>query len=79
VHEGGFSCEKNRQGRIEFRDPNCRLIARTGYLPTLSPEIDLPEYRRDRTEKLFIDSQTCVTKYDGGGIDWDLAVGAMFQ
>ena len=79
VHEGGFSCEKNSAGKIEFRDPNGRLIARTGYLPTLSPEIDLADHMRDRYEGLFIDSQTCVTKYDGGGVDWDLAVGAMFQ
>ena len=77
VHEGGFSCEKNQQGKIEFRDPNDRLIARTGYIP--APATNLPEHMRDRYEDLFIDSQTCVTRYDGGGINWDLAVAAMFH
>jgi len=34
---------------------------------------------QERCEDLAIDATTCVTQYNGGGIDWDMAVGAMFQ
>ena len=79
MHEGGFSCERNHEGRIEFKNPGGALIARTGYIRALSPVPDISERLRDRYEDLTIDAQTCVTRYDGGGMDWDLAVGALFQ
>ena len=79
VHEGGFRCTRNLQGKIEFRDPGGRLIARTGSTPTLCPSLDITERMRNRYEDLFINANTCVTQYDGGGIDWDLAVGALFD
>jgi hypothetical protein len=79
VHEGGFSCEKTRQGQIEFRDQRGHLIARTGYIPALSPVTGITERLRDRYEDLHINAQTCVSKYDDSRIDWNLAVGALFQ
>ena len=79
VHEGGFRCTGNLQGKIEFRDPGGRLIACTGTIPTLCPSLDITERMRNRYEDLFINANTCVTQYDGGGIDWDLAVGALFN
>jgi hypothetical protein len=41
--------------------------------------LDITERMRNRYEDLFIDANTCVTKYDGGGIDWNMAVSAMYQ
>ena len=41
--------------------------------------LDITERMRNRYEDLLIDSNTCVTKYDGEGIDWDMAVSAMYQ
>ena len=34
---------------------------------------------RNRYEDLFIDANTCVSKYDDPRIDWDLAVEHMFH
>jgi len=34
---------------------------------------------RNRYEDLFINENTCVSRYEWGGIDWDLAVGALFH
>ena len=79
VHEGGFDCRKNEQGLIEFRNPEGKLIPRTGELPRISPSLDLTERMRNRYEDLFIDANTCVTHYDGSPMDWNLAVGALFQ
>ncbi len=79
VHEGGFSCGKNHDGQIEFRNPGGELIARTGYIPALLPVPNITERLRDRYEDLHINAQTCVSKYDDNRIDWDLAVGALFQ
>ena len=79
VHEGEFDCRKNEQGLIEFRNPEGKLIPRTGQLPRISPTLDLSERMRNRYEDLFIDANTCVTHYDGSPMDWNLAVGALFQ
>jgi hypothetical protein len=79
VHEGGFSCTKNAHGKVEFRNPKGELIARTGYIPAFSPMLDITERMRNRYEDLFIDANTCVTQYNGGGIDWNMAVSAMYQ
>lgn len=78
VHEGGFTCQKNAEGKVEFRNPNDRLIARAGRLPTLPSNFELSEHMRNRYEDLFIDANTCVSYYTDT-IDWDLAVGHMFH
>jgi hypothetical protein len=80
VHEGGFSCERTRSGKIEFKSPTgCDLH-----------QFDAPQ-RRSRTDNIIdwiqferpganIDAQTCVTQwYAGDTMDWDLAVGALFE
>lgn len=79
VHEGGFSCENNQQGQIEFRDQRGQLIARTGHIPALLPVPNITERLRDRYEDLHINAQTCVSMYDDARIDWNLAVGALFR
>jgi hypothetical protein len=79
VHEGGFSCTKNAEGKIEFHNPEGLPIARTGYIPPLSSQFDITERMRNRYEDLFIHANTCVPEYNDSRIDWDLAVGAMFN
>lgn len=78
VHEGGFSCARSNDGKIEFRDPEGALIARTGRLPSLPLNFDLSERLRNRYEDLFIDANTCVSNFTDTRCDWDLAVAAMF-
>ena len=79
VHEGGFSCTKNTEGKIEFRGPEGTLIARTGRFPVLPLNFDLSERMRNRYEDLFIDANTCVSNFTDTRCDWDLAVAAMFN
>jgi hypothetical protein len=79
VHEGGFGCTRNAAGTVEFRTPEGALIERCGRMPTVSTKFDLSEHLREHYEDLAIDAATCVTAYNGGGIDWDMAVGAMFR
>ena len=79
VHEGGFTCTKNSEGKIEFRNPEGIRIARAGRMPVLPLNFDLSERMRNRYEDLFIDANTCVSQYDDARIDWDLAVGHMFH
>ena len=79
VHEGGFTCEKNPAGGIEFRDPGGRGIDRAGQLPALCPSLDITERMRDRYEDFYIDANTCVSHYSSGGIDWDMAVSGLLN
>jgi hypothetical protein len=79
VHEGGFACTISATGDLEFRDPHGQLIPATGTLPPISPDLDITQQMRDRYEDLSIDANTCVSRYEWGGIDWDLAVGALFH
>ena len=79
VGEIGFECSVNEDGVVEFRNPQGKLIPRTGKLPPVPPCFDASEHIRNRYEDLFINANTCVTHYDGGPMDWNLAVGALFQ
>jgi hypothetical protein len=79
VHEGGFSCSTNAEGVLEFRNPNEDLIPASGSLPPISPDLDITQQMRNRYEDLFINANTCVSQYEGDGIDWDLAVGALYH
>ena len=79
VHEGGFTCTKHSEGKIEFRNPQGILIASIGRMPVLPLNFDLGERMRNRYQDLFSDANTCVSKYDDARIDWDLAVGHMFH
>jgi hypothetical protein len=79
VHEGGFSCIRNAAGKIEFRNPGGELLARAGRMPALPANFELGERMRNRYEDLFIDANTCVSNFTDTRIDWNLAVGAMFQ
>jgi len=79
VHEGGFTCAINAEGILEFRNENEQLIPAAGTLPPISPDLDITQQMRNRYEDLFINENTCVSRYEWGGIDWDLAVGALFH
>lgn len=74
VHEGGFGCRVNTWGAVEFVDPWGRLIESAGRIPTVHPSIELASHMRDQYEDLFINASTCVTRYDGGVIDWHMAI-----
>ena len=78
VHEGGFTCEQCDDGQILFRDQIGQVVDSSGYLEPSGYE--LAEWMRNKMEDLHIDSETCVSHwYAGDTMDYDLAVGSMFQ
>ena len=79
VHEGGFECRKAPDGEIEFLDADGERIGPAGCLPSLPQPVDLSGHMQKRCEDLYIDSQTCVSRFDDTRIDWDLAVAAMYN
>jgi hypothetical protein len=79
VHEGGFSCGKDNDGQIGFRDRRRAALDRTGTLPGI-PNIEELQRRIDSSilEK-DIDSESCAARwYAGERVDWQMAVSAMF-
>ncbi len=73
VHDGGFGCEKNNDGKIVFRNPIGHKIDASGHaLPQLTD--DIATNAKERLEDRRIHSQTCVTQWRGEQMDRDLAV-----
>ncbi len=78
VHEGGFICEQHDDGQVHFRDQVGRIIDSDGYVPPSGYVV--AEYLRQKMKDPRILPETCVSKwYAGDTMDYDLAVGSMFQ
>jgi len=78
VHEGDFRCEKDRAGKVIFRNAFGDVIPETGYRPppaSANVVIDLKQKFEDR----FIHSQTCVSRWEGELMDRHLAVGLLYD
>ena len=76
VHEGGFACEKDKRGKIVFRDRQGERIPETGHrspAPRCAAVTDLKKNLEDR----YIPARTCVTRRDGDKMDRHLAVGLL--
>jgi hypothetical protein len=75
IHEGGFGCEKDHQGKTIFRNDLGQVISESGHMPPLTGNvvIDLKKKLEDR----HIHSQTCVTGWEGEQMDRHLAVGML--
>ena len=78
VHEGGFSCEKNPDGSIEFRDRMGNVIPRS-VVPGAGFRGNVVANLQEELEDRFIDSATCVTKWTGEQMDRDLAVSMLWD
>jgi hypothetical protein len=82
VHEGSVGCERLPDGRIVFRDRWNQYLSDAAVLPGI-PDVETGEqsaWIAARLSDLDIDEHTCVPKwYAGETIDWNLAVGNLFQ
>jgi hypothetical protein len=80
VHEGGFACEKDARGKVIFRNERKQPLG-AYVLPTPLPDAaTLENWMVTRMEDFEIDSATCVPHWMAGDrMDWDLAVGTLFQ
>jgi len=77
VHEGGFACEVDQDGKVIFKNQFDQLIDESGHKPPPMKDnvvINLQEKLEDR----YINSQTVVSKWDGDTMDRDLAVGNLW-
>jgi len=80
VHEGGFACEKDAHGRVTFRDARQHVLG-TYVLPTPLPDdATIEDWMVSHMQDVEIDDTTCVPNWMAGDkMDWDLAVGHLFQ
>jgi hypothetical protein len=78
VHEGGFTCEKSRDGEIAFRDP--RNVVLEGFVEPLTLDNgDLDAWLDREFFELNIDADTCKSHWHAGDrMDWDLAISNLF-
>jgi len=77
VHEGGFGCEVDQDGKVVFKNQFDQLISESGHKPPPLKDnvvINLQEKLEDR----HIHSQTVVSKWEGETMDRDLAVGNLW-
>ncbi len=80
VHEGGFHCGKDEQGKLQFRDPRERLL--NGYsVPTPVPnDATIEDWMVSHMQDVAIDDSTGIPNWMAGDtMDWDLAVGNLFR
>ena len=80
VHEGGFHCGKDEQGKLQFRDPREQLL--NGYsVPTPVPDdATIEDWMVSHMQDVAIDDSTGIPNWMAGDtMDWDLAVGNLFR
>ncbi len=80
VHEGGFDCERKPDGRIVFRDQRGDALPVSPYVTTADEGHLIEGWINDWMPDNEIDEDSCTAKwYAGDTMDWDLAVGHLFQ
>jgi hypothetical protein len=80
VHEGGFSCERFDDGRIVFSDARGSDLPVSPYVVTADEDHLIEGWINDWMPEHQIDENTCTAKwYAGDTMDWDIAVGNLFQ
>jgi len=80
VHEGGVSCERMPDGRIAFKDRWGLALSDAAVLPAIDNDREARAWLTARFSDLEIDEHSCVPKwYAGETIDWNRAVGNLFQ
>jgi len=79
VHEGGFSCEKTRDGAILFKDQQHESLPNWSGLRTIDDQ-ELAAWLDSEFFEKSADSDRCAAKWHAGEqMDWDLAVGHLFS
>ena len=80
VHEGGFGCERKTGGQIVFRDERGEDLPTSPLFITVDENHQIEGWMKDWMPDDEIDEKTCVAQwYAGDTMDWDMAVGALFQ
>jgi len=78
VHEGGYACERTRDGKIEFRSPAGSVVPVYPPAPAAYDARHLKQWLRRDNPKADIDGLSCVSLWAGERMDWDIAVERLF-
>ena len=79
VHEGGFACEKAKDGKVTFRDQRRKPLDPSSGLPGIAANDDIHEWMDREFFEANIDSESCTAKWQAGNrMDWQVAVSALF-
>jgi hypothetical protein len=79
VHEGGFVCEKTASGEVIFKDRRDEPLPTYGLLPTVDPDV-LDAWLDKQLFEPNVEPESCgAVWYAGDRMDWDIAVGGLFQ
>ncbi len=79
LHEHGFGCERLQNGKIRFTNALGNEIGRTGKLPPLPEHAEPRQWLREELGNPNIHPETGVTLWRGEQMDWNLAVGHLFD
>jgi hypothetical protein len=79
VHEGGFTCEKSKDGEVCFRNQSQQPLPTFSELPKVASEQDLKRWLDHEFFAATADNDGCDARgYAGERIDWQMAVSALF-
>ncbi|HZW59366.1 MAG TPA: DUF222 domain-containing protein [Woeseiaceae bacterium] len=80
VHEGGFRCEHGANGHVVFHAPSGENLSAQRQATGIAHDADVMRWLDRYMPELEVAADTCVPRwYAGERMDWDLAVGALFQ
>jgi len=79
VHEGGFTCEKTTDNEVIFKDQQRQRLRRRSVLPTIGDD-ELNQWLDRTFFEQDVAPVSCASQWHAGErMDWDLAVGNLFQ
>ena len=80
VHEGGFVCEKDNEGKVQFKNRRKERLEHWSFSPRVTTSHDIKGWLDKEYFEENIDADTCVSQWHAGDrMDWDLAVAGLFQ
>ncbi len=79
VHEGGFACSKDKDGKITFKDQREQPLDQSPGLSGVTANDDVQQWIDREFFEADIDSETCSARWHAGErMDWQAAVSALF-
>ena len=79
VHEGGFDCSKDKDGKITFKDQREQSLDQSSGLSGIAANDDIQQWIDREFFEANIDSETCSARWHAGErMDWQAAVSALF-
>jgi len=79
VHEGGFACSKDKDGKITFKDQREQPLEQSAGLTGVAANDDIQQWIDREFFEVDIDSEACAARWHAGErMDWQAAVSALF-